>query len=83
MLRSVAEPQEVADIQTFQLGRFAYTNYASIAGFDNYANTTSNLIGGLFNFAAALYYTNQVMRVRLIRLIYSADCSCQIGNFGY
>jgi hypothetical protein len=63
VLRSVAHSYKPADVQTFELGRFAYTDYASIAGFDNYANTTSNLIGGLFNFAAALYYTNQVMRV--------------------
>lgn len=27
------------------------------------ANTTSDLIGGLFNFSAALYYTSQVFRV--------------------
>jgi len=70
--------------QTFQLGRFAYTDYASIAGFDNYANTTSNLIGGLFNFAAALYYTNQVMRVSIrTGRTCSVDCSYQTGNFGY
>jgi hypothetical protein len=48
--------------QTFELGQHAYTNYASIAGFENYANTITNLIGGLFNFAAALYYTNQIRR---------------------
>ena len=53
----------MANLQTFQLGRYAYTNFASIAGFENYATTTTNMIGGLFNFAAALYYTNQIRRV--------------------
>jgi hypothetical protein len=78
------QAKEVANQETFRLGQHAYVNFASIVGFENYANTTTNLLGGLFNFAAALYYTNQIRRVsRLSRIDSVLMNSCRTTSYGY
>jgi hypothetical protein len=55
--------RDLSDRQAFKLAQYAFTDYASVVLFDIYTNTASDLIGGFFNLAAAVFYTLQVWKV--------------------